>query len=88
MAQRGGMSKINYRETKGLKVASGQHVKKSTMLTREGDKWRAGVNVCGKGGSLNATCDGEVYFSKKKGAYRRKKVYTFINVKPAQKKKK
>jgi len=87
MAQRGGLSKINYKEKKGLKVTSGQRVKKSTMLTREGDKWRAGVSVCGKGGALNAACDGEIYFSKKKGKYRRKKVYTFINIKPLPKKK-
>jgi ribosomal protein L27 len=88
MAQRGGISKINYRETRGLKVASGQPVKQSTLLTRQGSKWRAGVNVLGKGGSLVAACEGEVYFTKKKGSYKRKKVYTFINIKPVSKKKK
>ena len=81
MAQRGGISHINYKETKGLKVAGGQSVKKSTILTRQGNKWKSGKNV-GGGGTLYALCDGEVYFTKKKGSYRTKKVHTFINIKP------
>ncbi len=86
MAQRGGISHINYRETKGLKVAAGETVKKSAVLTREGNKWKPGKNVGGTG-TLYALCDGEIYFTKKKGSYRTTKVYTFINIQPKAKKK-
>lgn len=85
MAQRGGISHIHYKEIKGLRVTGGEFVKKSTTLTRQGDKWKAGKNVAGKG-TLYALCDGEVYFTKRKGTYRKKKVYTFINIKPKTKK--
>ncbi|HOX55232.1 MAG: 50S ribosomal protein L27 [Candidatus Omnitrophica bacterium] len=86
MAQRGGISHIHYRETRGLKVAGGQSVTKSAILTREGNKWKPGKNVGGIG-TLYALCDGEVYFTKKKGSYRTTKVYTVINIKPKVKKK-
>ena len=58
----GGVSHKHYPETKGLKAASGQLVKKGTILTRQGDKWKAGLNVAGKG-SIQAACDGTVYFT-------------------------
>ncbi len=87
MAQRGGISHINYRETRGLKVSDGQFVKKGTILTRQGDKWKAGINVAGRS-SIYAICDGKVFFSKKRGSYHRNKITTLINVKelkPAKK---
>jgi ribosomal protein L27 len=86
MAQRGGESHIHYKEKRGLKVTGGQFVKKSTLLTREGNKWKAGKNVGGKG-SLFALCDGIVYFSRKKGSYKKNKITTFINIKPETKRK-
>ena len=83
MAQRGGISHIHYKETDGLKVSSNQFVKKGTTLTRQGDKWKAGLNVGGKS-SLNALCDGRVYFTKKKGRYHTQKLMTFININPVR----
>ncbi len=80
----GGVSHKHYPETKGLKKSGGQAVKKGTILTREDGKWKAGLNVSGKG-ALQAACDGKVYFTTKKGTYKSKKKYTYINVKEAQK---
>jgi len=77
----GGITHKHYAETKGMKVTNGQSVKRGTILTREGAKWKAGINVGGKG-TLYALCDGTVYFTKKKGTYRTKKRYTYINIKP------
>ena len=85
MAQRGGISHIHYKEKMGLKASGGQFVKKSTLLTRQGNKWKAGINIGGKG-ALFALCDGTVYFTRKKGSYKRKKVTTFINIRPETKK--
>ena len=87
MARRGGMSHINYRETKGLKKSGGQLVKAGAILTRQGEKWKAGINVRGKS-TLCADCDGEVYFTKRRGTYKTKKGSSVINVKeikPAKK---
>ena len=81
----GGISHEHYRETKGLKVTGGQIVKKGTILTREGNKWKAGLNVSGKG-SLLAICDGTVYFTQKRGTYKTNRKYTLINIKPFEKK--
>lgn len=81
MAQRGGLSHIHYKETKGLKVNAGKTVSKGTILTRQGNKWKAGLNVAGRA-TLYADIDGKVYFTKKKGSYQKKKLYTFINVAP------
>ncbi|MFH1202519.1 MAG: 50S ribosomal protein L27 [Candidatus Omnitrophota bacterium] len=86
MAQRGGLSHIHYKETRGLKIANNQFVKKGTILTREGGKWKPGLNVGGRS-SLFALCDGKVYFTKKKGLYYTKKLSSFINIKETATKK-
>lgn len=82
MVRVGGLTTKFYRETRGVKVSGGQNVKCGTMLTREGDKWQAGLNVTGRT-HLTAGCDGEVYFTRKKG--NRKKVITYIHVRSAEK---
>jgi ribosomal protein L27 len=61
-------------------VSGGQKVKAGAVLTREGDRWKAGINVHGQM-KLTAACEGEVYFSKKRNKCR--KVVTFVNVRPA-----
>ena len=76
----GGLSHINYKETRGIKVSGGAKVKEGTMLTREGNKWKPGLNIIGRM-HLTAGCDGEVYFTHKAGKY--KKSITLINVRPA-----
>lgn len=78
MAKVGGLTHKFYRETGGVKVTGGQQVKAGTMLTREGGKWKPGLNVIGRM-HLTAACDGEVYFTKKKD--NRKRAVTFINIK-------
>jgi ribosomal protein L27 len=78
MAGKGGLSHKYYSETRGLKVTAGQKVKSGTILTRQGDKWKAGINVGGKT-ILFALCPGEVYFSKTKG--KRNKMITKISIK-------
>jgi len=83
MVRVGGLTKKYYKETRGVKVSGGQQVKCGTMLTREGDRWKPGLNVTGRI-HLAAGCDGEVYFTKKKGNYNR--AVTYINVKPVEKK--
>ena len=82
MSKVGGLTSKFYRETRGLKVSGGQFVKAGTVLTRNGDKWKPGINVTGLM-HLTARCDGEVYFTKKKGKYRR--AVTYIHVRPASK---
>ncbi len=82
MVRVGGLTKKYYKETKGVKVSGGQTVKCGTMLTRKGDRWKPGINVTGRM-HLSAACDGEVYFTKKKGNYRR--VVTYINIRPVEK---
>lgn len=77
----GGISSKFYKETKGVKVSGGQLVKAGTMLTREGDKWQAGLNIVGRT-SLTAGCDGEVYFVKKKNTFKRQ--VTYINIRPVK----
>lgn len=83
MARRGGTKKRFYVETRGMKVSGGQHVKAGSVLTREGHRWKAGLNVDGLM-HLTARCDGEVYFTRKTGKY--KKELTYINVRPSVKK--
>ena len=78
----GGLSSKFYRETRGIKVSGGQRVKGGAMLTRRGDRWKPGLNVTGRM-HLTATCDGEIYFTKKRGQYM--KTVTYINVRPPQK---
>jgi len=82
MARVGGLSSKFYRETKGIKVTSGQTVKAGTVLTRQGHKWQPGINVIGQA-HLNAGCDGEIYFTRKKD--KSKKIVTYINVRALQK---
>ena len=75
----GGISAIHYKETRGIKVAGGQWVRSGTVLTREGHRWQPGLNVTGRT-HLTAACDGQVYFTKKRGNYRR--AITLIHIKP------
>ncbi|MCX5714407.1 MAG: hypothetical protein NT033_06295 [Candidatus Omnitrophica bacterium] len=65
-----------------LKVSSGQPVKTGEILARGMPTYRAGSNVQGLS-TMQALCNGEVYFSKKKTPHG--KFRTFINVKPKQK---
>ena len=81
MSKVGGLTRKFYRETRGMKVTGGQLVKSGTVLTREGDRWKPGLNVKGRT-HLTAACDGEVYFTRKKGHYKR--AVTFIHIKPTQ----
>ena len=76
----GGITSKFYTETRGVKVSGGQTVKSGTILTRQGNQWKAGLNVIGRT-SLTAAIDGEVYFTRKKNSYN--KVITLINVKPS-----
>lgn len=76
----GGISSKYYWETAGIKVSGGQKVKAGTILTRQGNQWKPGLNVIGKD-SLTAAVEGEVYFTRKKNSYNR--VVTFINIKPS-----
>ena len=82
MSRRGGLSSIHYKETRGIKVTGGQLVKSGTVLTHQGDRWKPGTNVLGRI-LLTAACDGAVYFTKKRGNYRR--AVTFVNIKPQTK---
>lgn len=75
----GGITSKYYWETRGVKVTGGQKVKAGTILTREGNQWKPGLNVIGRS-SLTAAVDGEVYFTRKKNSYKR--VITLINIKP------
>ena len=75
----GGISSKYYRETAGIKVSGGQKVKSGTILTRQGNQWKQGLNVIGRS-SLTAACDGEVYFTRRKNGSN--KVITLINIKP------
>ncbi len=83
MSRRGGMTTRYYKETRGLKVSGGQFVKSGTVLTRQGDRWKPGQNVTGRM-HLAAACDGEVYFTKKKGNYKR--AVTVVHIKPLEQK--
>ena len=74
----GGITSKYYAETRGMKVSGGQKVKSGTVLTREGHRWKPGLNVIGLS-HLTAGIDGEVYFTRKKNRYNR--VITVINVK-------
>ncbi len=78
----GGLSHKIYAETRGMKVSGGQKVKEGTMLTRQGDKWKPGVNVRGQM-HLSAAVAGEVYFTRKR-IRKTGKVDTFINIRAAE----
>lgn len=79
MAREGGLTSKFYRETKGLKVTGGQTVTCGTVLTRQGDRWKPGKNVTGRT-HLNAACDGEVYFTRRRGKYNRSE--TTVHIRP------
>jgi len=87
MTKVGGTTTKFYRETRGIKVSGGQVVKAGTLITREGHKWKAGENIVGLN-HLTATCAGEVYFTKKKGKYKRAVTYVHIRPQTEVKKKK
>ena len=74
----GGISSKYYCETAGIKVSGGQKVKSGTILTRQGNQWKRGLNVIGRN-SLTAARDGEVYFTRRKNGSN--KVITLINIK-------
>ncbi len=82
MVRCGGLTHKYYKETKGVKVSGGQVVKAGTCLTREGHRWKPGINVIGTM-HLTAACDGEVYFTRKRGSYKRE--MTRVNVKKVEK---
>lgn len=73
----GGLSHKSYKETSGIKVTGGQKVKSGTVITREGDVWKPGINVLGRM-KLSAACDGEIYFTRKRNAT--KKICTYVNI--------
>ena len=77
MSRLGHTTKKYYKETRGIKVSAGEKVRSGTMLTREGHRWQPGQNVIGRT-HLTAGCDGEVYFTRKKGSYGQ--VVTYVNV--------
>ena len=79
MTKVGGTTKKYYKETRGIKVSGGQTVTSGTVLTREGHRWKPGMNVIGRT-HLTAACDGQVYFTRKQGNYKR--AVTFVNIKP------
>ena len=68
-----------YIDTKGIKVGAGQLVRTGTILTRQGNKWKAGINV-GDSGTLYALCEGKVYFTRRKESQNRRQ--TRINILP------
>ena len=80
----GGLSHKFYRETAGIKVSGGQKVKSGAILTREGDRWKPGLNVLGSM-KLSAACAGEVYFTRKRN--RSGKILTLVNIRPVEAKK-
>lgn len=83
MSKVGGLTSKYYKETRGLKVSGGQKVTSGTVLTRNGDKWKPGVNVIGRM-HLTAGCAGEVYFTRKRG--KAKKAVTYIHIRPLKEK--
>ncbi|MFH0753029.1 MAG: 50S ribosomal protein L27 [Candidatus Omnitrophota bacterium] len=77
----GGLSHKIYAETLGIKVTGGQKVKEGTVLTREGDQWKPGINVRGRM-HLSAACAGVIYFTQKRT--RDGKRSTYVNVRPLE----
>jgi len=65
------------KKDKMIKVSGGQLVKTGQILSRGINTYRAGNNVKGIA-TLQALCDGKVYFSKKKTPAGRPR--TFINI--------
>ncbi len=85
MTKVGGITSKYYKETRGMKVSGGQVVKSGTVLTREGHRWKPGLNVIGLT-HLTAACEGEVFFTKKRGNYKR--AVTYINIRAVEAKEK
>lgn len=85
MTRLGGTTTKYYKDTRGIKVSGGQFVRAGTVLTRCGDRWKAGKNVIGRM-HLTAACDGIVYFTHKKGRYKFR-VNTYVHVQPLDKEK-
>ncbi len=81
MARKGGISSKFYRETAGIKVSGGQIIKAGALLTRQGDKWKPGLNVVGRM-SLTAVSAGEVYFTHKRNSHGLP--MTVVNVRPVK----
>jgi ribosomal protein L27 len=81
MARKGGLSAKFYRETAGIKVTGGQTVKAGTMLTRQGDKWKPGLNVVGRM-HLTSIVAGQVYFTHKRNTYGN--AVTVVNVRSVE----
>jgi ribosomal protein L27 len=77
----GGVTSKYYWETRGIKVSGGQKVKAGRILTRQGNRWKPGLNVIGRS-ALTAACDGEVYFTRRKNGSN--KVITLVNIKPSK----
>jgi len=75
----GGKSHKFYRETCGIKVTGGETIKSGAVLTRQGDRWKAGRNVIGVM-KLTSACAGEIYFTRKR--VKSGKIATFVNVRP------
>ena len=71
----------HYLDTKGIKVGSGELVNTGKILTRQGNKWKAGKNV-GDSGTLFALCEGKVYFTKRRRS--RNRIQTYINITPVK----
>ena len=44
----GGVTSKYYKETAGVKVSGGKKIKAGTILTRQGDRWKPGINVLGR----------------------------------------
>ena len=82
MTRLGGTTKRYYKETRGIKVQGGQTVNAGTVITRRGDRWKAGLNVIGRT-HLTAACDGEVYFTRKRSKFRQRTL-TLVNIKPVK----
>ena len=82
MSRLGHTTKRYYKETKGMKVSGGQLVKAGTVLTRQGHRWKPGINVIGRT-HLTAACNGAVYFTRRRGSYG--KEITLVNIRSAEK---
>lgn len=80
----GGKSHKIYAETCGMKVSGGQRVKAGTVITREGDQWKPGINVLGRM-HLTAACAGEVYFTKKRNS-KNGRIDTIVNIRKVEEK--
>ena len=65
------------KKDKGLKVSTGMAVKTGQILLRADARYKAGLNVRGKG-AIYAICPGKIYFTRKKTNHGR--VRTFLNV--------